>query len=299
IARHQGNEYWCQYREDGRFQLTLPSDLAIDDIEQFEIRFVDAPIRVTSKSPLILEPDHNAKPSPTTREQLKAKMRKMLTASPDERQELVQAFTEFLGSEEVEETDLVGVQQIVTFLESKGDLQLASQLCHFALEQFSNRPDFTSQIDWLKSTASRLSIVGKPLQIHGRIAMTSEELDWSAYENKLVLVQFWATWCGPCKGDLNLALSLHDQYSEQDFCVLGVSTDTATGQLARFLNDSDFPWTTIHSPIDADDSLSKQFGITQIPFNFLVDKNGRVLAVNLRGEELAKFVAMRLKSNTP
>jgi hypothetical protein len=74
-----------------------------------------------------------------------------------------------------------------------------------------------------------------------------------------------------------------------------VSTDIDSAKLQGFLNDSDFPWPTIHSPVDAPENLSKKLGVSEIPFNFVIGADGKVLAVNRRHDELVRFVEAQFR----
>ncbi len=137
----------------------------------------------------------------------------------------------------------------------------------------------------------RLGILGKPLVLKGTL-VDGKELDWGPYKGKVVLVDFWATWCGPCLRELPNVLKLYEQYHSKGFEIVGVSLDTSKEALEKFIKDKEIPWQNLFSHDEENQGwkhpLAQELGVNAIPHTILIGQDGKVLALGLRGERLAK-----------
>lgn len=104
-------------------------------------------------------------------------------------------------------------------------------------------------------------------------------------KGKWVLVDFWASWCGPCRREGKHVLELYRKYRPQGFEVFGVSIDQNTDHWKKAIQEDQTPW--IHV-CDRDGKVAKEFGVTVIPHLFLLNPEGKIEAVNIRGEELTR-----------
>lgn len=112
----------------------------------------------------------------------------------------------------------------------------------------------------------------------------------SSFKGKYVLVDFWASWCGPCRQENPAVVSAFQKFKDKNFTILGVSLDRP-GQKENWvkaINDDQLTWTHVSDLKFWDSMVVPMYGIDGIPFNVLVDPSGKIIAERLRGEDLEK-----------
>lgn len=137
---------------------------------------------------------------------------------------------------------------------------------------------------------------GQPFVLAGP-TLAGPKIDVADYRGKVVLVDFWATWCGPCLQELPHVQAAYDKHHADGFEVVAVSLDDDRELLAEFVKAHKLPWPQIFYPEQhgrGGSPLATAHGITGIPATFLLDAEGKVDQTNLRGERLEKEVARLL-----
>jgi peroxiredoxin len=107
-------------------------------------------------------------------------------------------------------------------------------------------------------------------------------------KGRYVLLDFWASWCGPCRAENPNVLKAYNRFKQKNFVVLGVSLDTDSAKWRQAVVKDGMPWTQVSDLKGWKNEVARQYGIQGIPFNFLVDTSGTIIAKELRGVALEK-----------
>ena len=139
----------------------------------------------------------------------------------------------------------------------------------------------------MEGTIRRASLVGNPMTIEGRIFRDDKPFDWAQYRGKVVLVNFFATWCKPCRHEIENLQKVYKAYHDKGFEVIGVSCDRSGPALEEFLKSKNLPWPVVYGDNEPSPTVN-YYGISGIPQLILVGKDGRVLSLNVRSNQLPK-----------
>jgi thiol-disulfide isomerase/thioredoxin len=139
--------------------------------------------------------------------------------------------------------------------------------------------------------------VGKPVEISGP-TLTGNRYDLAGQRGKVVLVDFWATWCGPCVAELPNVRKVYEQYHSDGLEVVSVSLDDDRGRLEKFVADKSLPWPQVFFDEEGkrgwENPLARRYGVNAIPRLLVIDREGRLAVNDVRGERLGREVARLL-----
>jgi len=124
-----------------------------------------------------------------------------------------------------------------------------------------------------------------------------KKVSLSDFRGHYVLLDFWASWCAPCRAENPNYLKAYNQYKDKNFTILGVSIDKEDAKAAWLaaIKKDNLPWTQISDLKGSNNKAAELYGVNAIPTNYLIDPDGKIVAKNLRGEALLQKLASILK----
>lgn len=194
---------------------------------------------------------------------------------------------------------LAYLMQNLTNIEYSGQLEKAGLIASFIQNRLDwfKIPDLRQDAErMVQGFQSRISTIGQPFELDGlAMVSTGEKFQQDSLKGKVVLIDFWASWCGPCRAEFPNLRELYTKYHDLGFEIIGVNVDDREEDMLNVLNNEPLPWIHLRS---ADKSLggfnnpaAKKLGLTAIPFLMLIGPDGKTLKIHARGLSLSKQLA--------
>lgn len=143
----------------------------------------------------------------------------------------------------------------------------------------------------------RLKVGGKPFDLV--VAdMQGKAVSWEDYKGKVVLVDFWATWCPPCREEVPDIVRAYNTHKDEGFDIVGVSLDNEPGELTAFTQQYKMPWRQIFDR-GANNQITDLYAPNGIPFTMLVGRDGKIVALGARGTYLTQEIKKALLAKAP
>jgi len=129
---------------------------------------------------------------------------------------------------------------------------------------------------------------GQPADEVALPSVNGDTIRLSSLKGKVVLLDFWASWCGPCRVSNKNLVKLYAKYKASGFEILGVSLDDEAAKWKTAIRQDKITWLQVNDAGGWEARIAQAWGISAIPTSYLIDKDGKLLAMDLEGKELEK-----------
>jgi thiol-disulfide isomerase/thioredoxin len=173
----------------------------------------------------------------------------------------------------------------MVLLQAKSGRQLSDQDKQDLAQRVLDNPNASEAI---KASAKQILsgektyAIGKPLEL-SFTTLDGKKINLADMKGKVVLIDFWATWCGPCVGEMPNVKSVYDKLHAQGFEIIGISLDESKEDLQKFIKKNSISWPQYFDGKQWNNEISSRFGIDAIPAEWLIDKKGILRSTNARG----------------
>jgi len=214
-----------------------------------------------------------------------------------EARERLQSFLKAPATERFEPGLLLAVAEpVLQGLIREGRFEEARQFCRLLVDESGAKP----VQEHFGTRLARIEMLGKPAPAISGTDIDGEKVSLADMQGKVVLVNFWATWCPPCAAEAPALKDIHARYKDRGFRILGVNLDAARegagdakrdrAAVRRFLINFGIDWPNVLNTEGTGD-IARSYGVTEIPTTFLIDRDGKIAQVDQAGEDLERNVS--------
>lgn len=228
-------------------------------------------------------------------EALKVRISNVFRADPNEKLEVIADYKTLIAESQFDRTAYAMGMGLARGLEDPNSPDTAAEFYEFLAVQMeqSNDPVLQDRSESTLGAARRVRLPGRFMQLEGTTT-DGETFDWDSYRGKIVLVDFWASWCGPCRAEIpNMKRNL-EAYADRGFAIVGINLDDTHEACNRYVEQEEIGWPNLVGQEGESNPMVTFYGISAIPTAILVDREGNVVSLRARGNELDRLLAEML-----
>jgi thiol-disulfide isomerase/thioredoxin len=266
-----------------------PTEEQLDFAVDVKIHTLDKSEDITAFSQALKKEGHEKQSRAARSYELQLSLHNaFMNDNPDLLKKQISAVLDYLKESPPQSADLGLAIMTGQLAESQGDNAYALDVYGKLSKAFSESKDerLAEFGKRLEGVVRRLSLLGHKLQLEGKL-LSGEAFDFSKYQGKVVLIDFWVSWRQTCAAEVPKLKKIYNQYHDKGFEIIGFGCDYRREDVEKFVKENNLPWATVFGDKGPSPAF-EYYGIMNFPMGILVGKDGNVTQINVDAADLGK-----------